>query len=360
VSTRVAVIGGGHLGKIHAKLVQQIPDVEFVGVAEPIQDARTQIESQLNVPTFDSWEKVVRDIDAAIVATPTETHHEIASALAAQGIHVLIEKPVTNTPEQAQHLMHLSLATGCKIQVGHVERFNAAFDAGRQLVGNAKLIQATRASGYTFRSIDVGVVLDLMIHDIDLVCQFTIGDLVDVQALGYSVFGRYEDMANVRLQFSDGLVANLNASRCNPSAIRQFDVFGTGGFAQMNLAESKVSYVEPPQWIADRQFDLDSVSDEQKQQIRDCLFTDIMPVKTVEVEPVNAILCEQTNWINAIRNDETIEVGISDAKRSLEIAQAILAKIDSHAWSGANDESSQTGPLAVASTANSTAKKRTA
>jgi predicted dehydrogenase len=343
VSIRVTVIGGGHLGRIHAKLIQQVAGATLVAVCDPCEEARTRIEQDLAVETTADWYEVVDEIDAAIIATPTVLHHEIAVQLANRGIHLLIEKPITATVVQARHLLQITDYNQVQVQVGHVERFNAAYQNTRNRVGTPRFVQSTRASGYTFRSTDVGVVLDLMIHDIDLVCDLAQSPVREVRAVGVSVFGKNEDIAQARIQFENGFVANLTASRCSPKPCRSMDIFGSRGYAQIDFGTSSVNLISPPNWILNRQFDLDEVADEQKSVIREHLFEQIMPPVPIQIDPVNAILCEQQNWIDAIEQKEPLEVPARQGLRALEVAHDIVQQINEHRWTS---HSHICGPLA--------------
>ena len=351
MSIRVAVVGCGHLGKIHARLINQNPAAELVAVVDPVEHARQQVANEQGCQAIADWEDAARMVDAAIIATPTQTHHEIAAGMIARGVHTLIEKPVTQTTDQARHLKLMADATGCKVLVGHVERFNAAFQTARSLVTGCKFVQASRCSGYTFRSTDVGVVMDLMIHDIDLVCQLTQGRLVDVQAIGFSLLGQHEDLANARLEFSDGMVAVLNAARTSPVAMRQFDIYGTSGVARLDMAGSQLQWVSLPRILRERQLQLGNMTEEQVDAVRNRLFEDLLPIQQIDVQPVNAIQAEHDNWLTAIRDEGTAAVDLGDGLKAVDIATQIVDAIRQHRWtekSGANRDQSSVpaGPLA--------------
>ena len=355
MSLQIAVIGAGHLGRIHARLLPQVEGAELLAVADPHESARQQLEANQPIRTTSDWRTLVDEIDGAIIATPTEFHYEIAHALIDQGKHLLIEKPVTLHPQQADSLLAAARRTGSKIQVGHVERFNAAFEVANR-VGAARHIRACRASGYTFRSIDVGVVLDLMIHDIDLACHLAQSEVASVRATGISVFGNHEDIAEARIEFKNGLVANLTASRCSPQPQRQFQVFGNQGYADLDLATGTAKLTQPPEWLQSRQFDPTHCSEDLRDTIKQSLFETIMPVETLEIEPVNAILEEQKNWVHAILDEsQSLRVPLADGRRALDIACQIVEAIQLHHW---NPEQSIRGPLANPNWLNST--KRTA
>jgi predicted dehydrogenase len=342
---RVAVVGAGHLGKIHARLLSSLTDVELVAIADPSPSAQQQVLDQVDTAAVSDYRKLIGKIDAAVVATPTRTHFDIASELLNNQIHTLIEKPLTDSVTDAQELVNLADRQDCIIQVGHVERYNPAIEAAINLVGEPKFIQASRLSGYTFRSTDIGVVHDLMIHDIDLVNSMFPGEVVETRATGMSMFGHHEDIAQARIQFSCGGVANLTASRCSFSAERTFQIFGTSGFANVNLAESRVTYVKVPNWVRERRYDLLDTTPEQQAFIRDELFTKILPKSEIEVPTSNAILAEQKDWINAIRTNESPRVTGEQGKQAVTIAQAVIDSIAAHRWSAADAQS--TGPFGV-------------
>ncbi len=342
---RVAVVGAGHLGKIHARLLKTQTEAELVAVADPSTAAQQQIAEQLAVPTVSEYQQLFGQIDAAIIATPTRMHFEIARQFLNQGIHTLIEKPMTDSVSDAQELVHLANRNNCIVSVGHVERYNPAIKSALELVGTPKFVQASRMSGFTFRSTDIGVVHDLMIHDIDLVNTIFPGELIETRALGMSMFGHHEDMAQARLQFDCGGVANLTASRCSYEAQRSFQVFGTDGFANVNLAKSTVTFVKVPGWIKDRQYDLLDTTPEQQAIIREELFTRILPKSEIEVPTSNAILSEQKNWITAIADNEPCRVTAEQGKQAVEIAQAVIDSIASHRWSKHDPQS--TGPFGM-------------
>lgn len=342
---RVAVVGAGHLGKIHARLLKTQNEVELVAVADPSPAAQQQILDQIETVAVSDYRKLIGEIDAAIVATPTRMHFEIAHDLLTEKIHTLIEKPLTDSVSDAQELVHLADRFGCVIQVGHVEQFNPAIKTALDLVGQPKFIQANRMSGYTFRSTDIGVVHDLMIHDIDLVNSMFPGQLVETRATGMSMFGHHEDIAQARIQFSCGGVANLTASRCSFNCERTIQIFGTKGFASIDLGESKVTFVEVPTWIQNRKYDLLDTTPEQQAFIRDELFTKILPKSVIEVPKTNAILSEQKDWIEAIQNNQSPKVTAEQGHQAVAIAQTVIDSIAAHRWSVADAES--TGPFAV-------------
>ena len=339
---KVAVVGAGNLGRIHAKLLREHRGVNLVAVADPCTKACDRIVETVDCKTTADYRELIGHVDAAVIATPTRFHHEVAADLLAHGIHTLIEKPLTDSVSDAQDIVSLANRHGCVVQVGHVERFNPAFQAALAKVGTPRFIQASRMSTYTFRSTDIGVVHDLMIHDIDLVNSMAQGNLVDARAIGFSMFGGNEDMAQARLQFACGTVANLTASRCSFSAERSMQIFGTDGFAKIDFANSTVTSVSVPSWMKNRDVDFFHLNESQKQFVREALFEKVLPMEEVEVPRINAILQEQADFITAIRDNVEPRVPAQQGTQAVEVAQRVIDSIASHQWqSGANSS----GPL---------------
>ena len=341
---RIAVIGAGNLGKIHARLLAENPAAQVVAIADPSPSAQKNIVEQVSVPVVSDFREIMDQIDAAVVATPTRFHFEVASELLAAGKHTLIEKPVTDSVEDALHLSNLSESTGAVVQVGHVEQFNPAFAKALEQIGTPKFIQANRMSGYTFRSTDIGVVYDLMIHDIDLVNSILDGHVVDTRAVGFSVFGQNEDMAQARLQFSGGAVANLTASRCSFSAERSMQIFGTNGFSQIDFTNSTVTTIVVPSWIRNREMDFFNLTPQQQTFIRESLFENVLKRNQIEVPRSNAIEAEHNDWINAIRTGVKPKIDARQGMQAVEIAQDVLNSLNTHRWEQRN--LAMTGPLA--------------
>lgn len=228
---RVGVIGTGSLGKEHARLYAELASVgacEFVGIYDSFAENAQRVADKLGVKVFATIEELAAAAEALSVVTPTITHHTIARDLLATGKHVLVEKPMTERADQAADLVQLAHQNNLILQVGHVERFNPVFDYLQKAVSQPKFIETHRLSPYPARSIDIGVVLDLMIHDLDVVLAFVNSPVTSVDAVGIAVLSSTEDIANVRLRFENGCVANLTASRISPERMRKIRVFSSG------------------------------------------------------------------------------------------------------------------------------------
>ena len=340
---RMAVIGGGHLGRIHTRLMKANQSVDLVAVAEPSPLAQQAIIDEFDVEVVSDYKKLVGQVDAVVIATPTRTHFQIADFWLDNHVHCLIEKPLTDSVSDAQALSDKATENKCIVSVGHCERFNPAIKAALKLVGQPKFVQAARMSGFTFRSTDIGVVHDLMIHDIDLVNSIFEGDAEFVHGTGTSVLSSHEDISQALVKFSGGGVANLTASRCSFSAERSFQIFGTQGYANVDLTNSKVSFVKVPDWIKDQHYDLMSLTAEQQSHIRDELFTKILPKSEVEVPRANAIEDEHNDWLSAISEGTPLSVTVQQGADAVGIAQQVIDSIGQNSW----NQSAGVGPKGI-------------
>lgn len=219
------VIGVGHLGKHHARILASLPDVKLAGVADIDLRTAEKIAGKVGCDPFADFRQLLPSVEAVSLATPTPTHHELALEILNAGKHLLIEKPITETPEQAQELVQLARKKNLVLQVGHVERFNPAIRALEKILSDPRFIESHRLAPFQPRGTDVGVVLDLMIHDIDIILHLVRSPLKQIQALGVDVLTPREDIANVRLTFENGCVANLTVSRVSYKEMRKIRIF---------------------------------------------------------------------------------------------------------------------------------------
>jgi predicted dehydrogenase len=332
---RVAVVGVGHLGKIHARLLGQLPPVELVGVVDAIAETRSQVAADLQTTAYADHRQLLGKIDAAVVATPTRDHYAVASELLAAGVHVFVEKPIALNVADADDLIATAEANRCVLQVGHVERFNPALTAAAPQIREPKYIDAVRATGYSCRSTDIGVVLDLMIHDIDIVLSLVRDDVVDVQSLGAAVFGPNEDWAQARLTFAHGCVANLTASRVSDLPQRSLHVVSADGFTRVDLAAKTASVVRTSRAVRCGEVDVHELSPAQKTHLKDNLFTDYLPLEQLAISDCNAIAAEHQDFLQAIAAHSEVRVSGRDGRRALDVAERILAEIAAHRWDSA-------------------------
>ena len=342
---RMAIIGAGHLGRIHAKLLSQVDGAELVAVCDPVADARHVIHQQFKTATFADYRDCIDRIDAAVIAAPTGEHAEIAKTLLKAGKHLFVEKPLASDATDARRLAMLAAARRLTLQVGHVERFNPAFTALEDLAVDVKFAEAVRASRFPGRCLDVGVVMDLMIHDLDLILSMTDAPVMSVAASGLAVVSRYEDLAEARIEFGCGLVANLKASRISPEATRKMQLFGSRGFADIDFATPSLSVVRPCDSLVDRAFDLGAET-ENPLGYADTLFSQRLRCQTLPLEPRNAILDELHDWVISIQTGIAPTVDGSAGARAVAVAEQILQAIERRSWY-ADATSLERGPAAT-------------
>jgi len=241
--SRAAVIGAGYFGRLHALKLAANPEVELVAVADVDAARADAIAREIGCRAVRDFRDLIGDIDIASVAVPTESHHALARPLIEAGVHVLIEKPIAKTLEQADDLLRLAAARGALVAVGHQERFNPAFVALRAEPSRALFIEAERLTEFRGRGTDVDIVLDLMIHDLDLVLSLIGSEPVHVSACGFSVLTDALDIANARLEFASGCVANISASRVSQSPVRKLRVFQTDSYVSADLQAARLRSV---------------------------------------------------------------------------------------------------------------------
>ncbi len=325
--TKIAVIGAGHLGKIHTRLLKSIPCFELVAVAESNPKAREAIASEFQVACVPDYKSLEGKIDAAVIATPTSVHLESALWCLEHGIHCFVEKPMVRSARQADILVQVARHRSLTLQVGHVERFNPAWKAIKPLANQISYIEAHRTSSYTGRSTDIGVILDLMIHDLDLVLDCIDSPVTSVSASGQSILGEHEDWAEARLQFANGAIANLYASRVSRQAVRRMSLCGPGFAADLDFAKSTCDVIEACEEVMQETFSADKLPEEERRAIQATLFERWLPQRTLATVPVNAIEQELIDFGDSIHNRRAPLVSGKDARRVIEVAERILESV---------------------------------
>ncbi|HYO76328.1 MAG TPA: Gfo/Idh/MocA family oxidoreductase [Thermoanaerobaculia bacterium] len=240
MTVKVGVVGTGYLGRLHARVLSETPEATFVGFVEPNDAIAAEVESSLGLKRFASVAALAKEIDGAVVATPTTSHFAVASELLEAGVDVMVEKPITATVDEAQRLIELAAKHGRIVQVGHVERYNPAIVAVASLVRASRYFEAERLGVFVPRSLDVDVLLDLMIHDLNLVLSLLGHKVVDVRAVGVPVLTDKVDITNVRLELENGAVANLTASRVSQERVRKQRFFGSDFYISVDTKEQEV------------------------------------------------------------------------------------------------------------------------
>jgi predicted dehydrogenase len=333
------------LGRIHARLAAGLAEIDLVAVVDSRTEAREALATETGARPVAEYRDVIGEIDAAVIATPTSTHHRVASDLMRAGVHVLVEKPITPTLAEADELVQLARRREIVLQVGHVERFNPALVSVQDRLEDPKFIEARRLSGYSFRSTDVGVVMDLMIHDIDIALSLVKSPVVSIDAIGISVMGGHEDMVSARLHFASGAVANLTASRTSYAPARTMQVFTSRSFASIDFAARRSNIVEPRQELLCRGLNVGELSEDVRTHLREHMFEELLVKKDVPAVETNAIEQELLDFAAAIRTGRAPRVTGADGRDAVAVAGAILERLRDHRWDGANV--GRVGPLAL-------------
>lgn len=317
---KIGVLGAGHLGKIHLRLLKELTDVyELVGFYDPNKEMATATAEEYGLQFYESMEELIDLVDVVDIVTPTLSHFDCAEYSIRRHKHVFIEKPVTNTLEEAKRLLNLRQEANIQIQVGHVERFNPAYKAIKQYVNTPMFIEAHRLSEFNPRGTDVSVVLDLMIHDLDIVLNMVQSNIKRVSASGVAVLSDTPDICNARLEFDNGSVANLTASRISLKNMRKTRVFQNNAYITIDFLNRKSEVVtmhdapanpDPLAVIID--------SGKGEKEIR---------FETPQVEESNAIKEELRTFANAINTNTKPEVTLEDGHQALELAYRILEKL---------------------------------
>jgi predicted dehydrogenase len=238
--SRVGIVGTGSLGRVHARILTEMPEATVVGFVDPRDETAAEVTSQLNIRRFDSVAALKGEIDAAIVATPTTSHLAAAGELLEAGVDVMVEKPIAATAADAQKLIDAAKQHDRVLQVGHVERYNPAITAVADHLGQVRYFEAERLGVFVSRSLDVDVLLDLMIHDLNLVLSLLRQEVSDIRAVGVPVLTDKVDITNVRLELANGAVANLTASRVSQDRVRKVRFFGSDSYISVDTKEQEV------------------------------------------------------------------------------------------------------------------------
>ncbi|GAB6164188.1 Gfo/Idh/MocA family oxidoreductase [Thermostilla marina] len=329
---RIGVVGCGRLGGFHAQKLAAMKDVDLVGVVDPVPQRAAKLADECDTIALSEPQALIGKVDAVVIAASTSAHHALARAFLDAGIHVFVEKPITVTDEEAQELIRLAEANGLVLQVGHVERFNPAFQAVLPYADSPKFIEASRCGPFTFRSMDVGVVLDLMIHDIDLVLSLVRSRPVQVDALGVSVLGGEEDVAHAVIRFESGCTAVLKASRVAYEPVRAMSIWTPRSWAKIDFAARTAEVVEPSETLLARRLDVRNLSPDELEYYKENLYPEHLPRTRIVTEPADAIRRELRDFVDSIRTPRRPLVTGYDGAAALSLAHAILDSLAEHRW----------------------------
>jgi len=314
---KAGVLGAGHLGKIHLKLLNQSTKYNLIGFYDPIKENAEKVAAEFGYKAFDSIKELIDAVDVVDIVTPTLSHFDCAKDAIEKGKHIFIEKPITKTVEEANALIELSKKHNVKGQVGHVERFNPAFTAVKDSITNPMFIETHRLAEFNPRGTDVPVVLDLMIHDIDIILSVVNSKVKSVNASGVSVISDTPDIANARIEFENGCVANLTASRISLKNMRKSRFFQKDAYIAVDFFEKATEVVrmkDAPEKPGDFDMILQNAEGIKKQ----------IYFENPTIEANNAILDELETFADAINNNTTPIVTLEQGTEALRVAHQII------------------------------------
>ncbi|NIA06064.1 MAG: Gfo/Idh/MocA family oxidoreductase [Actinobacteria bacterium] len=321
---RVGLVGAGRMGRLHARVYSELPDVQLIGLVD-IDSARlASLAQRYGTRSFTNPQQLVGQVQAVSIASPTDTHLQIAGLFLAQGIPALIEKPLAPSAEQAEQLVSLAQRHNTFIQVGHSERFNPAVRALDGYDLSPRFIEVVRVSPFPFRSMDVGVVLDMMIHDIDLVLHFVGSEPVAIDAVGAGVLAEHEDLANVRLRFANGCVANLSCSRLALATQRTFRIFSDDLYISLDL-HAKAGFVVDKFQNTDR---IKQALTKVNGPAPD--WTQLVQATPLVLDDAEPMRLQLENFTNCVRTGAAPVVSGSDGAAAVSVAEAIVEAIKTH------------------------------
>lgn len=333
---KIAVVGVGALGQHHARILASLPDVDLVGVADTNSTAGNDVAQKCGTQWYGDYRELFNCVDAVSVAVPTAGHLTVAGDFLAQGIPTHVEKPLALNAAQGQQLVELSEKNKALLQVGHIERFNPALQTARPLISRPKYIRAERLSPFSFRSIDIGVVHDLMIHDIDLVLELAGAPLCSAEAFGVGILGTQEDSVQARLRFENGCLADLVANRVSLTASRKMQVWSADRFVGIDFGSREVISCSPSETLLYGKSPVERAQqpDADIEKLKSEVFSSFLRVENPKINPQDALTAELSSFIECIRTDRTPEVDGATALASMMVAEQILDSIATHEWDG--------------------------
>jgi len=315
---KIGVFGTGHLGKFHLNNWKEIAGVDLVGFFDPHDQTAEEVNKQYGIPRFEDPVALLKAIDAADIVAPTNFHFELCQLAIRNGKHVFVEKPLANTMDEARELVKLVKESNVKMQVGHVERFNPAYLATKNLKLNPMFIEVHRLAQFNPRGTEVSVILDLMIHDIDIILHMVKSEVKNISSSGVAVMTDTPDIANVRIEFNNGCVANLTSSRISMKKMRKMRLFQKDAYVGIDFLNKKTEVIRLKADADENVFEFDIDTPKGKKTIA---------VANPAVPEVNAIKKELEEFRDAILHNTPTVVSEVDGFRAMEVAHQILTKI---------------------------------
>ena len=321
---KIGVLGTGHLGKIHLKCIQASDVLTLVGFYDPDPSTAQKVAETFNTRAFPSIEALLEAVEAVDIVTPTTTHFSLAKQAAEQGKHIFIEKPLTHTVLEGKNLIEIVKKQGVKVQIGHVERFNPAFLSLGDAPVSPMFIEAHRLATFNPRGTDVSVVLDLMIHDIDLILHLVKSPVKSIHASGVAIVSASPDIANARIEFENGCVANLTASRMSLKQMRKVRLFQPDAYISLDFLEKNAQIIR---LLAQDGENTEGVDFSQLMPLETAKGTKWLDIKMPEPLNVNAIQLELETFAHSIFHNQDTRVTIEDGFKALEVAHRIIEEI---------------------------------
>lgn len=304
---RAAVIGVGHLGKEHARIYHELPDTELIALAD-IDGSKAERASGFGVKFTTDFHELLSTIDVASIATPTATHFQIAREVLNAGVHVLIEKPITSRLEDADELIEIAKQKKLTLRVGHLERYNAGFRRIEQIARNIRFLEIHRLGPFTPRITDCGVVLDLMIHDLDIVLQLVKSDIASIDAIGINVLTPFEDIANVRIKFKNNTIADLTASRLTPEVQRKIRIFQEDAYISLDYVAQSAQIFRKASFPA-------------------ALFGGKISREQIDIQKEEPLKAELEDFVRSVANSTSNGKPDIQAREALRVALQVLESI---------------------------------
>lgn len=307
---RVGVVGVGYLGRFHALIYSRMPQVELVGVADASREVADRVAAEAGCAPYYDHHDLLGKVDAVSIVVPTSLHLEIARPFLERGVHMLLEKPIATSIEEGAEIIALADRSGALLQIGHLERYNAGVMELAKRIRNPRFIEAQRMGGFVARATDVDVISDLMIHDIDIILSLVDSDIVSVAAVGTPVLTRHIDIANARLEFANGCVANIVASRVSEKKSRRIRAFGPSHYLSLDFTEQRISIAYPK-----------SRPDEEWPEI---------VLETIDIDPIKPLDAELEDFVRCVASQERPlvdgRVGLEALDVAIQVKETILGK----------------------------------
>lgn len=333
---RMAVIGVGALGRHHARILKSMKRVELVAVVDSHEARGREAAAKHNTEWAADYHDLFDRVDAVSIVVPTVAHGDVAGDFLSRGIPVFVEKPLAESVATAKQLVAQAEQHRVALQVGHVERFNPAWEAARPYCIAPKYIRAERFSPFTFRSTDIGVVLDMMVHDIDLIASIAGCPVRDVQAFGVTMMGPHEDAVQARLVFENGCIADLSASRINPEVRRTMQVWSHQGCVTIDMQQRTVTRMAPSATLmtGPSPVELARQPGADVEALKSRVFSEFLTTESIPVAPGDALTAELASFANCVRTKLRPHVDGQQALNAIQIADWILRRVAAHQWDG--------------------------